>query len=234
MTRSLYEVCPTNGAAFAVDATHALALPGVTCGVCSRTWAVTGVAYPGISTSVIDFVKRDLRPAVASVEEFRRIQHVVARELQGAYLPPGTELGPLHGVAEGQASTFEWLDPWTLLLRSDVVPDLVRRGITFTAVPARLTFAAPSGATLSELQIEPIARLADDPATRSFERCLECGYVGAQRTDSIVIAGDTVSEEVDLMRLRELPTVIVASERFVDAALAIGCTNLHFCKVDVR
>lgn len=81
-------------------------LPGVRCPECGSTWAAT-VVYPCVDLAALPQREEFEEPRAEPIEEFERLRELV-RPLAppGAWLPPGTQFGPLSGAAWGSFGAF--------------------------------------------------------------------------------------------------------------------------------
>jgi uncharacterized double-CXXCG motif protein len=216
-----------------IDARHAFALPGVRCDTCGRTWAVTGVEYPTVDV-------RQWREAMStrhpvSVAEFRAMaNHVASLTNSDLYLPPGTTLGPLEGTIHDNSTDVEWLTPWTILLSGSAISKLASESIILQTAAAGLRRKDKTlwPESIHELELRPAGGLLREEA--EVPVCEVCGYRKLTWPDHIVVNASTVPVGVQIFRVHDLPTLILASEQFVNAARALRLPNLVFLPVDVR
>ncbi len=220
---------------YEINASHMWGLPGVRCSVCGRTWSTTGIAYPALDLSILPSVGRYCEPSPVTVEEFKELRASILRLLSVDFaLPPGTEFGPLVGKARGKFGDFAWLNPWTMLVRHKALLRLMSKHARLPKVVAsRLNFQSESPVELLEFQIESFA----SPSTKSFlagesSSCLVCGY-DARKVKRVIVNRASIPSRVDLFRLRDFPTTILATERFAKIVQELNMTDILMSEVDV-
>ena len=228
----LFRVTETHPLGRGIDAGHPFGLPGVTCDSCGTTWATTGVEYPTVNAAPLANRLGDATPV--PLAQFKALTTEVRTALgTDLYLRPGTTFGALRGKFTRKLSDIEWLVPWTLLASDAALEQLRSAGISLRAAPTELrgkTGTAPV-ITLHEVEIPPLARLHDEMGRPAD--CEVCGYKKVPWPERIVIRGTTVPADAPLVRVRDFPTLIIASEAFVAAARALRLPNLAFEDVDV-
>ncbi|WNG32748.1 hypothetical protein F0U61_03315 [Archangium violaceum] len=216
-----------------INATHKWGLPGVHCPGCGATWSNGTDAYPCVELSGLPDAKA---LEEARLEEdfaaFERLRERV-RPLLPAGVPlwPGTKFGPLVGSARGSFGQLFMQDPWTLLIRREALEPLQREGIQgLTACHTQLRFRQKQSPELLELQLEPRGLLHREciPPDR-VEPCGKCGRFGFSLPKKPLLDWASLPEHLDLFRLANFTTVIVATERFVDAV-----RRLSFEEVSIR
>jgi uncharacterized double-CXXCG motif protein len=220
---------------YMIDATHMWRLPGLKCEECGTTWATTGLAYPAIDLSPLPLVARYYDPNPVTQEEFELLRLPILRLMpRGSKAPPpGTEFGPLLGRARGTYGSFAWVNPWTLLAQKETISLLTSEGIRLPlSVPTGLTFRGKASPDLLELQIEPSVELTlSSFALSELPPCSACGR-DIRHVDHVVIDSSSISTVSDIFRVQELPTLILASERFVKTAQSAHLTDIIFHEVE--
>ncbi|NLS76580.1 MAG: hypothetical protein GXY76_04880 [Chloroflexi bacterium] len=216
-------------------ASHKWHLPGVKCPRCG-TWAVVGVAYPAVDLSVLSCEAKYRKARAASLEEYQRLRDAVLPLVpKGSLVVPGTSLGPLTGEARGRFGSFAWIGSWTMLVQAEVIPQLEAVGVKLpVSAPAELHSRAGSRHCFVEFQLMCDALLAAVSFRAEVMKppCSVCGREAAV-LDRVVVEESTVPREVDLFRPRNHPAVVLATERFADAARQLGLTNIVLERVDV-
>lgn len=210
---------------------HKWGLPGVKCSMCGATWGNVGLAYPSIDLSALSNEKRyrNVWPVpLEELEELRRpIRQLVGDEI---YLPPGTDFGSLVGSAKGNFGDFAWVNSWTLLIRREVLQALKSSGVSMPiGVPAQLRFAKRNQPEFLELQIEPYAMLVFPPSTP--QPCPACDRLGISLPEQIIVEEPSIPTDVDLFRARNFTTIILATERFMEATQSLKLTDISFQEV---
>lgn len=217
-----------------IDASHKWGLPGVKCSVCGRTWSARGVSYPTVDLSVLPSVERfkDLWPvAEDELEELRSVVRPLVPT--GAYLPPGTNFGPLIGWAQGELGDFTWSNPTTMLARGNTINRLNSAGVRLVSTArAKLEFKSPPSVDLSEVQIEPVAMLAPVSFLTEETTCHTCGYT-KRKLEVVVVEGYSVPSDVDLFRPQNFPTVILSTDRFAEAVREMDLSGIFLEEVSV-
>jgi len=233
----IFEVRPghTKQGGSLINASHKWGLPGVACNSCGQTWGNVGIAYPSVDLTSLPFEKRyrDLRPV--SLDELNELRRMVAPLLpDGAPLPPGTSFGALTGTATGTFDDVAWLNPWTMLVQSDVLIRLQRAAVhTPVAIRPELMFSGRKVPDLLELELEPCAKIPKEAPQSDDKPCRRCGYVALNKPVRIAVELSSLPQKVDLFRGRDYTTLIFATERLVEAAQHLNLTNIKFNEVDV-
>jgi len=217
---------------FEIDARHRWTLPGLKCEVCGDTWATTGVEYPTVDISAEPYAKEYEKGWPVSLPEFKeRRARIRSYFREDALLPPGAEFGSLEGKATGRFPDFVWFVPWTLLLKRAAYEQLRSYGVALPqAVAPQLRFSKNSPADLVELEIEPIALLADESFLLNGEPCAGCGRE-ARRVNLPVVSTSSLPQHVDLFRPRNFPTYILGNERFKEAVEALSLKGIVFSEL---
>jgi len=219
-----------------VDGMHEWGLPGVDCTGCGSTWGVVGPAYPSVDLSTLsnEEVYRNSWPV--SLEEFVERRRPILPLMPDASVPePGTPFGPLIGKARGVFTDFVWLNPWAPLIQSRALDRLREAGVrTPIGVPPFLRFRGKNPPALLELQIEPHGKMAPAAVTNSEPSCLSCGRNPNSVPEHIVIDALSIPKDLDLFRAEDFPTVILATQKFVEAAEALKLRGIGFHQVAVE
>jgi hypothetical protein len=87
---------------------------------------------------------------------------------------------------------------------------------------------------LFELEIEPRARLAEVLLPLGAVQCHACGRRGGILPEEIVIERSTVPRGLDVFRVRDFTTLILVTEKFVQAAIALELTDILTREVNVE
>lgn len=230
MTTSYFELRPDdlpNGGV--LDARHRWSLPGVSCDACGATWAMTGIAYPTIDLSQLSTQGDYLNPRVVDLQTFLTLRDVVGQLLPPeAVIVPGTEFGPLVGRASGAFEDFAWLNPWTLLASERCAMALTDTEVHLP-VSALAQIDAKKAVALHEYEIEPLGVLAGVDAPI----CTSCGRAAILLPPDPILLGSSMPPNRDLFRLKDAPTLIVATNRFVDAVHRLGLRGLNMRPLNV-
>jgi uncharacterized double-CXXCG motif protein len=205
-----------------VDGTHRWGLPGVRCPHCEAVWSTAGLAYPSVDLSRHPDQAKLLEAYLEEdFEEFERLREGVRPLVPGSVLTPGTGFGPFLGTARGSFGPFISPVPWMLMMRREALERLQAEGLQGlkgcrTELRFRQKKAPPE---LVELEVLPLGLLHEDcipPEQR--EPCPRCGREGFILPADPILKTASLPRGVDLFRLANFTTVIVATERFVETA----------------
>jgi uncharacterized double-CXXCG motif protein len=157
--------------------------------------------------------------------EFERLREQV-RPLVPAGVPlwPGTEFGLLVGTAKGEFGPLLMQNPWELLMRREALEQLQASGVRgLKGCRTELRFRQKNPPELLELELLPRGRFHPDclPAERPAP-CEKCGRTGWKRPEEPILEAASLPEELDLFRLGDYTTMIMGSERFVEAVRRLG------------
>ncbi|HLK99678.1 MAG TPA: double-CXXCG motif protein [Myxococcaceae bacterium] len=213
-------------------------LPGVKkCPGCGATWANAAVAYPCVDLSQHPQQAEFVVPRPEPLQEVERLRELIRPLVpQGAPLPPGTRFGPLVGKAWGRFGSFVFQNPWTLLVRREAVEALHQAGIQGVAGgKPELNFRQKKEFhELMELQLMPQGRLHADCLLKPSAPCSRCGRDGAELPEQLILEGSSLPSNTDVFRLHEFESVLISSERFMEAAQRFGLDGMLFHELPLR
>ncbi|MFY0579205.1 double-CXXCG motif protein [Cystobacter fuscus] len=221
-----------------IDGTHKWGLPGVfRCPTCQSTWGDNSRAYPSVDltpvASLADFEEVRAEP----IEEYERLCALVRPLLPPDALPePGMSLGPLVGRATGRFGALSSPWPWWLLLQREALEKLQAEGVRgLKGCPHQLHFRQRQPPELLELEFLDAGRLHPDclPPDRK-PPCARCGHERRTLPKSRLLDASTIPVHLDLFRLVDFSTVIVCTERFVDACQRLSLDGVAFHSLPVR
>ena len=194
-----------------IEAAHSLKLPGVDCPSCGA-WAMTGIIYPSVDMAALNGISLPASPLPIPVGQFKSLAAAIQPVL-GVQRPvePGTDLGPLHGRAQGSIGDFAWVNPWTPLLRESVWLALGAAGIQLVGARAEIVFRKKNHEALIEIEAVPRVKLPDAILPK---KCPICGRMGMKKPDQISVTASSFDSSIPLQRIVELPTILVANEAF--------------------
>jgi uncharacterized double-CXXCG motif protein len=223
-----FEIQETKGSGY-MDGTRKWSLPGVQCPACGAGWSGLGEAYPSIDLSHHPERKAFEHSQSDSIEEFERLRELV-RPLapKGARLEPGTLFGPLIATATGRFGDFYLPMPWMLMVKREAFEKLQAEGMReFNAYPAQVRFRQKNAPELLDVQLLPHGRLHPSCYTPNWKpTCRRCDRNGNTLPESLVLDGATLPADVDVFRLRDYATVLIASERFAAAVERLGLSDI--------
>lgn len=218
-----------------VDAAHKWGLPGVHCPTCGLIWSGGSEAYPAVDLSVLPEKKLFEKARPEPFEEFARLRELVRPLVpMGMPLKPGSGFGPLVGPASGTFGQLFMQNGWTLMVRREALERLQAAGVRgLLGCPMEVRFRSKKNPPeLLELQIEPHGRLHDDclPPDRP-PPCPTCERQGITLPKPFILHSPSQPSHLDVYRLRDFPTVLIATERFVEAARRLELDGVTFQEV---
>jgi len=203
-----------------IDGTHRWGLPGVRCPLCKAVWGTGGLAYPSVDLSH--------HPERANLEEarleedfleFERLRESVRPLIPGSVLEPGTELGRFVGTAHGTFGPLIMPVPWALMMRKEALELLQGEGLQgLNGWRMELRFRQKkTPPELVEMELLPLGLLHEDciPSDQRVP-CPRCGRDEFSLPKQPVLKASSLPKGVDLFRLANYTTIIVATERFVE------------------
>ena len=219
------------------NASHKWGLPGARCSGCSVTWSGSGHDYPGVDLSQLP-ERTELEEARAEpFPEFARLRELV-RPLAppSAKLPPGTSFGPLVGTAHGDLGPLTWQGDYLLMLRRDTLERLKAEGIRgLLGCRTELRWRQKNPPELLELQIEPHGRLHLDCLPPDLPPpCATCGRVSFRLPEQPILDAASLPADLDLFRVGNFATVIVGTERFMEAVRRLELDGITFRELPTR
>jgi uncharacterized double-CXXCG motif protein len=221
------------------DYGHKWSLPGVHCPVCNVTGATTGEAYPSVDLSHLS--AHEQKKYSARVEEdyaeFERLREQV-RPLTplGVPLRPGTAFGPMNGLARGEYGPLVLVNPWELLMRREPMERFQAEGLRgLKGVRTEWRFRKKNPPELLEMELLPLGDFHPDCVPERPSPCPKCGRAGVKRPEEPILDAATLPQDVDLFRLGAFKTMILCTERFVEAVRRLGYEeDIAFRELPVR
>jgi uncharacterized double-CXXCG motif protein len=157
--------------------------------------------------------------------EFERLREQVRPLVPpGVPLEPGTKFGPLAGAARGEFGPLCLQISWVLLIRPEPLARLAAEGVQgLKGCRTEFRFRKKNPPELLELELLPRGRLHPDclPEDRP-PICTQCERFGVGRPEAPILDAATLPSHLDLFRQEDFPTVIIATERFVEAVRHLG------------
>ncbi|MFL5353420.1 double-CXXCG motif protein [Archangium sp.] len=226
----------TSGYTGYVDGTYKWGLPGVICPHCKSPWS-GGFAYPSVDLTPVAALADFETPRPEPIEEYERLCELIRPLLPpGAVLDPGTEFGPFVGKGQGRFGAFVAPVRWVLMVQRDALEKLQAEGLRGLAgYPPLLRFRQRNSPEFLELEVLPVARLHPDCMPPEHQPpCPRCGRRRTPLPKSPLLDATTVPESLDLFRLRDYSTLLVCTERFVDACQRLGLDGIAFQALPTR
>lgn len=215
-----------------IDATHKWHLPGMwNCPECNATWSDNFRAYPSVDLTPISRIAEFEEARAEPIEEYERLCALVRPLLPpGALLKPGVALGPLVGKARGRFGPLVSPNPWWLLMQRVAFEQLQAEGVRgLKGCRPQLRFRQRTPPELLELELLPVGLVHSDcfPADRR-PRCTRCGRRGLNLPKDFLLDAATLPTHLDVFRLEDFSTVIVCTERLVEACQRLGLDGVSF------
>jgi uncharacterized double-CXXCG motif protein len=215
-----------------IEGTHKWGLPGIrNCPACKATWGTDTKAYPSVDLASVATLADFEEPRAESIEEYERLCALVRPLLPpGALLQPGAAFGPLVGRAQGRFAPLVAPSSWALLVQREALEKLQAEGLQgLKGCRTQLRFRQRNSPELLELELLPVGCLHPDclPPDRK-PPCPRCGRRGLTRPDDMLLDASTLPSHLDLFRLEDFSTVIVCTERFVDACRRLNLDGVTF------
>lgn len=219
------------------DGTHPWGLPGVRCHACGVTWSDVGHDYPCVDLSGLPERREFEKARPEPFAEFARLRELVRHLVPAnAELPPGTSFGPLKGRASGRFGSFASQGDILWLVRQDAMEGLQAAGVQgLVGCRPELRFRQKDAPALLELQIEPRGRLHPDcipPETPP--PCETCGRHAFSLPEAPVLDAASLPNDLDLFRVGNFATVVIGSERFMNAVSQLALDGISFRELPTR
>lgn len=218
-----------------IQAAHKWGLPGVTCHVCGSTWGNIGLDYPSVDLSAFPENERFVDPwpvPLATFEELKKIIKNAFPRLE--QLKPGTSFGPLFGKATGKLDGFVWNMPWALLITGDAQNKLKRFDLSLPRAVSPILKFKKEPQEIFEYEILPRGILLNGIYPPEYPRfCTACGRDGATMPEKLLVDVSSLPKDLDMFRLSNFSTVILVTERLVEAVKELGINGAFFQEVDL-
>ncbi|WP_224370553.1 SitI6 family double-CXXCG motif immunity protein [Hyalangium versicolor] len=217
-------------------------LPGVRCPVCHAIWSIAGDDYPSVDLTHLPPVEQEKYSARCEEDyaEFERLREQVRSLVPpGVHLWPGTGFGPMTGSARGTFGPLVLAHSWTLLMQREPLERLQAKGLRgLKGCRAQLRFRKKNPPELLELEVLPRGRVHPDclPPERPVP-CPKCERIAWTRPaeSELILDASTLPQNLDLFRLEDFLTTLIASERFVQAVRTLGYEqDISFRELPVR
>ncbi|MBZ4397923.1 double-CXXCG motif protein [Myxococcus sp. AS-1-15] len=221
-----------------VDAAHRWGLPGLLkCPTCEKSWAAAGHYYPGVDLAPLGELEREFRKARQEpFDEFARLRAMVLPLAPpGAVLPPGTTFGPLVGRCSGQLPDFTWVVD-ELLLHRRVLDGLQSGGVRgLEAFPTEFRSRQKAPPDFLEVQLAHRGQFHPDCIPDGVSPpCTTCGRFALKRPDEPILDASSLPSDLDLFRVGNFATMVICTERFLDALSRVGGDGLTWRELPVR
>lgn len=220
-----------------IEAVHTWLLPGVRCHTCGATWSDVGHDYPSVDLSQLPERREFEKPRPEPFPEFARLRELVRPLVpRDAELPPGTNFGPLRGRAFGEFGPVAWMSGIWLFMRRDALERLQAEGVRgLKGCRTELRFRKKNPPELLELEVEPRGRLHPDCIPSDVPPpCPTCGRHGFRWPDEPILEAASLPLELDLFRVGNFTTMLIGTERFMDAVRRLELDGIKFQELPTR
>jgi uncharacterized double-CXXCG motif protein len=214
-------------------------LPGMHCPNCGTVGGWTGLLYPCVDLSGLPAseLKKLSNGWPVPIEEFERRRELV-RPLAPAHalLKTGTEFGPLTGRGSGTFGQLFMQNPWSLFARREALEQLQGAGLRgLQGCPVEVRYRTKNPPDLWALQLEAYGQLHPDclPPDRK-PPCPHCGRDGIRFPEPYWLDAASLPEHLDVFRLIDFTTQIIATQRMVDAVRELKLDGVVFREVEAR
>lgn len=237
-----YRVCEDKAPRHTGDLTHAAhkwGLPGVHCPDCGVVGGWTGLQYPCVDLSGLPAqeLKKLSDGWPVSIEEFERRRELVRPMAPpNALLKTGTVFGPLTGTGSGHFGELFMQNHWSLFAQREALERLQGAGLRgLQGCPVEIRFRAKRPPELRELQLVAHGRLHPDCLPPDREPpCPRCGRSDISLPSTYWLDAASLPEHLDVFRLTDFPTLIIARERMVDVVQRLDLDGVEFRELAAR
>jgi uncharacterized double-CXXCG motif protein len=171
-------------------------------------------------------------------EEFVRLRELVRPLVPpGTQLRPGTAFGPLTGTGSGHFGQLFMQNPWSLYMRREALVRLQSEGMRgLQGCPMKVRFRNKNPPELLDLQLESRGQFHPDCLPKEREiPCSTCGRVrGFSLPEPPILAAASLPEDLDVFRFADWSTLLIASERMVDAVTRLELDGVVFQQLETR
>jgi uncharacterized double-CXXCG motif protein len=218
---------------------HKWGLPGVHCPACNATWATTGDAYPSVDLSHLPAQeqKKYLPRVEEDYAEFERLREQVRPLVPpGVRLWEGTQFGPMDGSARGEFGPLVLVHAWELLMKREPLERLQAEGLRgLKGVLTELRFRKKNAPELLEMELLPQGEFHPACLPERPPPCPKCEGDVFKRPEEPILNAATLPQDLDLFRLADFLTMIIGTERVVEAVRRLGYEqDLAFRELPLR
>jgi uncharacterized double-CXXCG motif protein len=144
-------------------------------------------------------------------------------------------LGPMVGRGSGCFGPLFMQNPWSFYLRREALERLREAGIRgLHGCRMEVRFRGKNPPELLEPQLELRGELHPDCLPADAKTCERCGAKNYGLPDPYILDAATLPTEVDLFRAAGGSSLIIVTERFVDAVKRLELDGVVFREVAVR
>lgn len=219
-----------------IDAVRKWELPGVICPVCKCTWGMGSLQYPSVNLTGIPDARRYVEPWPVELEVFLKMRDEVWKSFPSLPdLTPGTSLGPSVGKPVGKLHGFVWGVLFATLLEASSLEKLKKTGLLLPAsVKAELKFKG-NKQEVFEFDLPLRGKLANPVYDGiQLDYCSACGRDSSTLPDEILIDAGSIPNDYDIFRVGNVTTIILVTERFVEAVTRLDIKGAVFEEVKTK
>jgi uncharacterized double-CXXCG motif protein len=196
-----------------------------------------GLQYPCVDLSILPEHREFDEPRQVPFKEFARLRELVRPIVpKDAVLEPGTTFGPLEGAGSGYFGQLFMQNPWSLYVRREALERLREAGVRgLQGCPLHVRFRVKRPPELLALQLA--LRGQYHPGCLSADRkppCPTCEYEALERPEPMILEAASLPEDLDVFRLRQGWTTVIASERMVNAVQQLELDGITFQELESR
>lgn len=127
-------------------------------------------------------------------------------------------------------------NPWSLCMRREALEQLQSAGVRgLTGCPTQVRFRTRRAPDLRDIQLEIHGRFHPDCLPPSNPPCSTCGVsMGYSVPDPYLLDASSLPQHVDIFRLADASTRIIANERMVDTVRRLELDGVVFKELEVR
>jgi uncharacterized double-CXXCG motif protein len=220
-----------------LNARHKWILPSVFCPECEAAWPSGLTAYPSADLSSLSEHKTYQDVRFGPFDEFARVRELARpRVSPGARLLPGTCLGPLVGTATGNFSPLFFYFVEMPMAHREALEQLQAEGVRgLHGFPTELRFRTKKHPPeLLELEVFPHGRLHPDCTPPRPPPCPTCGRDSFPRPEEPILEAASLPTHTDLFRLTDITSILIGTERFVEAVQRLDLDELEARELPVR
>jgi uncharacterized double-CXXCG motif protein len=221
-----------------IDGVHKWSLPGLlNCPVCKATWSVDSKVYPSVDLTPVAALADFETPRPEPIEEYERMCELVRPLLPpGAVLAPGAAFGPFVGKAQGRFGAYAAPLSWWPMMQREALEKLQADGLRgLKGCPTQIRFRQRASPVLLELELVPVGQAHPACLPPNHKPpCSRCGRLALTLPKPLVLDASTLPTDLDLFRLRDFSTIVVCTERFVEACQRLGLDGIVFHPLPIQ
>lgn len=199
-------------------------------------WGNDAIRYPCVDLTGLPNRREFEDPSPQPFETYLRLcEQLLPLLPPGAVLRPGMTLGPMVGKASGSFGSLFMQNPWSFYLRREALERLQEAGVRgLRGCPMEVRFRGKNPPELLEPQLEIRGELHRDCLPSDAKTCERCGVKNYSLPDPYILDAATLPTEVDLFRAAGWSSLIIVTERFVEAVKRLELDGVVFREVAVR